>query len=184
MGSILRRSISAKGLTSVVLLSQEFAHQGFSSQGNEWSAYMLFASNYVLNELAKKPLSVKVYPFAHMYCNNLSSEHQLLPVQIPDVDPGAIPKTATFSMSAGDFLQAYTEADQYDVIASAFFVDTARNIIAYIERMYDILKPGGHLINFGPLLYHFDDNLEVRASSHSNLFHVQTQSLYRLPPLS
>jgi hypothetical protein len=36
-------------------------------------------------------------------------------------------------MSAGDFLQAYTDTEQYDIIASAFFVDTARNIIAYIE---------------------------------------------------
>eukprot|EP00730_Choanoeca_flexa_P017363 TRINITY_DN8351_c0_g1_i2.p1 TRINITY_DN8351_c0_g1~~TRINITY_DN8351_c0_g1_i2.p1 ORF type:complete len:368 (+),score=63.26 TRINITY_DN8351_c0_g1_i2:1026-2129(+) len=142
-------------------LAWDFAHRGFSSQGNEWSAYMLFASNFVLNELGGKPESVTVYPFAHMYCNNLSAKEQTHSVQIPDVDPSHIPPTAQFSMSAGDFLQAYTDEAAFDVVASVFFLDTARNIIAFIERIYHILKPGGHLINFGPLLYHFEDNMEA-----------------------
>eukprot|EP00039_Didymoeca_costata_P004083 m.71243 g.71243 ORF g.71243 m.71243 type:complete len:108 (+) comp12227_c0_seq2:831-1154(+) len=42
-----------------------------------------------------------------------------------------------------------------------FFLDTARNIIVYLETVFKILKPGGVLINLGPLLYHFDDNREA-----------------------
>jgi carnosine N-methyltransferase len=35
-------------------------------------------------------------------------------------------------------------------------MDTARNIIDYIEKIWLILKPDGYWINFGPLMYHFD----------------------------
>ena len=102
---------------------------------------------------------------------------QLRGVMIPDVDPYSLPPNAPFSMAAGDFLEVYTEPGLWDVIACAFFLDTARNIIAYFESMYKILKPGdaldqldtcspntptgGHIINLGPLLYHFDDNREA-----------------------
>ena len=39
-----------------------------------------------------------------------------------------------------------------------FFIDTANNIIEYIETIHNILKIGGLWINFGPLLYHYTDN--------------------------
>jgi hypothetical protein len=52
--------------------------------------------------------------------------------------------------------QIYTEENKWDCIASSFFLDTARNIIVYLETIWKILKPGGVLINLGPLLYHFD----------------------------
>ena len=34
-------------------------------------------------------------------------------------------------------------------------MDTAKNIIAYTETIYNILKPGGVWLNLGPLVYHF-----------------------------
>ena len=37
-------------------------------------------------------------------------------------------------------------------------MDTARNIIDYVEKIWSILKPGGYWLNFGPLLYHFSDD--------------------------
>jgi carnosine N-methyltransferase len=36
-------------------------------------------------------------------------------------------------------------------------MDTAHNIIDYVEKIWAILKPNGYWINFGPLLYHFSD---------------------------
>jgi carnosine N-methyltransferase len=35
-------------------------------------------------------------------------------------------------------------------------LDTAKNIIDYIQIIHKALKPGGLLINAGPLLYHFE----------------------------
>ena len=42
----------------------------------------------------------------------------------------------------GDFLDIYTE-QEWDCIATVFFIDTAHNIADYIERIYYILRPGG-----------------------------------------
>ncbi len=38
---------------------------------------------------------------------------------------------------------------------TCFFIDTAKNIIDYIETIHNVLKTGGVWINFGPLQYHF-----------------------------
>lgn len=37
----------------------------------------------------------------------------------------------------------------WDCVATSYFIDTAINILAYIEKIYHILKPGGHWINLG-----------------------------------
>ena len=44
-----------------------------------------------------------------------------------------------------------------DVVVTCFFLDTAHNVLDYIELIYKILKPGEYWINLGPLLYHFAD---------------------------
>ena len=37
----------------------------------------------------------------------------------------------------------------WDCVAMCFFIDTANNVIGYLERIYAILKPGRHWINLG-----------------------------------
>lgn len=37
-------------------------------------------------------------------------------------------------------------------------MDTAKNIIEYMEVIRNTLKQGGTWINIGPLLYHFEDS--------------------------
>eukprot|EP00042_Codosiga_hollandica_P045042 m.451952 g.451952 ORF g.451952 m.451952 type:complete len:458 (-) comp56923_c0_seq8:37-1410(-) len=138
-------------------LAFELASLGYCAQGNEWSAFMLMASNYVLNRCEGTHHTV-LYPWAHMYCNNRSSQDQLRAVSIPDCDPFSLPEGSLFSMAAGDFLEIYPDPDCWDVVASCFFLDTARNVLAYLECIWNMLKPGGYLVNLGPLLYHFEDN--------------------------
>jgi carnosine N-methyltransferase len=140
-------------------LAWECAKRGFCCEGNEWSVYMLLGSNFVLNS-ANHAFHTPLHPFSHVYTNNRSVDDQAREVRIPDVDTFNLPATAKFSMAAGDFLEVYTEENKWDCVASSFFLDTARNIIVYLETIWKILKPGGVLINLGPLLYHFDDNLE------------------------
>lgn len=55
------------------------------------------------------------------------------------------------------FTQVYTEDNQWDCVATCFFIDCANNVVQFIETIYKILKPGGVWINLGPLLYHFSD---------------------------
>ena len=49
----------------------------------------------------------------------------------------------------------FIKTASYDVVASCFFLDTAHNVIEYLENIWKVLKPGGVLVNLGPLLYHF-----------------------------
>ncbi|CAO3667537.1 unnamed protein product [Umbelopsis vinacea] len=141
-------------------LAYEICKRGFSCQGNEFSFYMLLSSNFILNRVSSIG-EFSIYPFIHSFSNIRDSQQQLLPIQIPDVLPSNIPPTADFSMVAGDFIEVYgdnpnNEGD-WDVVATCFFIDTAKNIIQYLEIIHKILKPGGTWINIGPLLYHFEN---------------------------
>ena len=64
------------------------------------------------------------------------------------------------SMVAGDFSEIYSRPEQHgkwNVIVSCFFIDTAHNILEYLEIMSKCLVINGYIINLGPLLYHFED---------------------------
>ncbi|CAL9194458.1 unnamed protein product [Musa hybrid cultivar] len=69
--------------------------------------------------------------------------------------------TEGFSMCAGDFVEVYNDESQeayWDAVVTCFFLDTAHNIVEYIETISKLLKTGGVWINLGPLLYHFADS--------------------------
>ncbi|XP_056146455.1 carnosine N-methyltransferase isoform X2 [Lampris incognitus] len=120
-------------------LAWEIARLGYICQGNEWSFFMLFSSNFVLNS------------------NNKKSSDQTRPISFPDVNPQDLPLDSDFSMVAGDFLEVYTEPESWDCVATCFFIDTAHNVLDYVETIWKILKPGGVWVNLGPLLYHFEN---------------------------
>merc|ERR1719343_1372937 len=63
---------------------------------------------------------------------------------------------AQLSMAAGEFLAVYEDqVNEWDAVLSCFFIDTAKNIFLYIRVLASIIRPGGYLINIGPLLYHY-----------------------------
>jgi carnosine N-methyltransferase len=65
-------------------------------------------------------------------------------------------------MCAADFLCVYGDdahAGQYDAVATVFFLDTAPNLIRYLEVIRRCLRPGGVLINVGPLLWHWENHV-------------------------
>ncbi|XP_011301595.1 UPF0586 protein C9orf41 homolog isoform X2 [Fopius arisanus] len=137
-------------------LAYEIAKRGYTCQGNEFSLFMLFASHFVLNK-CRGINSYQVHPWVHQYMNNLLAGHQTQAVSFPDVNPSDLPENAQFSMTAGDFLEVYTESNHWDCVATCFFIDCANNVVQFIETIHNILKPGGIWINLGPLLYHFSD---------------------------
>ncbi|XP_003472212.3 carnosine N-methyltransferase isoform X1 [Cavia porcellus] len=137
-------------------LAWEIAMLGYACQGNEWSFFMLFSSNFVLNRCSEIN-KYKLYPWIHQFSNNRKSADQIRPISFPDVDPHSLPSGSNFSMTAGDFQEIYSECNTWDCIATCFFIDTAHNVIDYIDTIWKILKPGGIWINLGPLLYHFEN---------------------------
>ncbi|XP_051981632.1 carnosine N-methyltransferase-like isoform X1 [Xyrauchen texanus] len=137
-------------------LAWEIAHLGYSCQGNEWSFFMLFSSNFVLNRCDGEN-SWTVYPWIHQFSNNKMASDQTRPVTFPDVNPQSLPEDSDFSMVAGDFQEVYSDPNIWDCVATCFFIDTAHNVLDYIENIWNILKPGGVWINLGPLLYHYEN---------------------------
>lgn len=109
----------------------------------------------------KKVEEFTVYPWIHQLSNVRSAEEQLRGVKIPDVWPGSLPKDAQFGCAAGDFLEiARDQEEEWDAVVTCFFMDTANNIIDYMEAIWSILKPGSYWINIGPLLYHYTGSNE------------------------
>ena len=144
-------------------LMYEIAKLGFKSQGNEFSYYMLLCSNYIFNNTTKKEEFI-LQPLIHSFSNIFNEETPFKKISIPDENLGEeLSKTDTgeMSMVAGEFCRVYRDKiNFFDSIVTCYFIDTANNIIEYIETIHNILKVGGLWINFGPLLYHYTENEE------------------------
>ncbi|EYU31244.1 hypothetical protein MIMGU_mgv1a0079961mg, partial [Erythranthe guttata] len=141
-------------------LALEISCLGFISQGNEFSYYMMICSSFILNH-SQVADEWTIYPWIHSNCNSLSDSDQLRPVSVPDIHPASAGITEGFSMCGGDFVEVYNDPSQvgvWDAVVTCFFLDTAHNIVEYIEIISRILKEGGVWINLGPLLYHFADS--------------------------
>ncbi|OCF33585.1 hypothetical protein I316_04658 [Kwoniella heveanensis BCC8398] len=165
-------------------LAMEIAARGFASQGNEFSSYMLIASDWVLNHTTHRH-SHTIYPYLHSFSNHLSTMHNLLlRVQIPDVCPSDVlgsGKGGAFSLVAGDFEEVYgpsswditppreqdegwedegrvNQRGRWGAVVTCFFLDCARNVLNYLRIIHTILEDNGVWINIGPLLWHFENS--------------------------
>lgn len=143
----------------------DICRAGFSVEGNEISYHELMASSLILNH-TEKAGQFSIAPFALNCSNHITRSDQFQTFRIPDVHPGSeLASTGQshvlghqrMSMSTGDFCVVYTQSEYmnvFDAVTTVFFIDTAPNIIRYIETVRNCLKPGGIWVNLGPLLWH------------------------------
>jgi carnosine N-methyltransferase len=143
-------------------LCAELASLGFETLGNEHSYYMLIASAFILNDISRAE-QWTIAPWVHNNNNHVNDADQLRPVFIPDIIPSdLIERTAPglLGMAAGEFTQVFKNPDykdHFDAVVTCFFIDTAHNIIEYLETLWHCLKPGGYWVNLGPLQWHWAD---------------------------
>ncbi|OAJ36046.1 hypothetical protein BDEG_20265 [Batrachochytrium dendrobatidis JEL423] len=120
-----------------------------------------------------------IYPWIHSFSNIPSAANQLQAIQIPDIlVSDHVPPTVSFSMVAGDFIQIYgapNQKDQWDVVATCFFIDTAKDLTQYLAVIKHALKPKGIWINVGPLLYHFEGNADAVEFTLEEVKHLITE---------
>ncbi|KAK4227070.1 N2227-like protein-domain-containing protein [Podospora fimiseda] len=139
---------------------------GCDTEGNEISYHQLLASSYILNCVERKE-QFEIFPWVHTFSNHLTRENQLRSYLVPDVHCATetarvqqeTGELGEMSMTAADFLCEYNKPDnkdRFDVVATVFFLDTAPNLMRYLEAIMHCLKPGGILVNIGPLLWHFE----------------------------
>lgn len=170
-GTNLRVLVPGAGLGRLVF---DLCCAGFNAEGNEISFHQLLASAYILNRVPAAN-SHTLYPWVHSFSNHKSRDSHLKCVQIPDVHPatklGSIENPGEMSMSASDFLLLYGHEDHkdtFDAVATVFFLDTAPNVIRYFETIRNCLRQGGLLVNFGPLLWHFENNAPGKHGQESD----------------
>ncbi|MCQ2819544.1 MAG: carnosine N-methyltransferase family protein [archaeon] len=141
-------------------LVYELAKLGFKAQGNEFSYYMLLCSNYILNNSSQKEQYI-LQPLIHSFSNVYSEEAPFTQIKIPDENLSEelfSSETGEMSMVAGEFIEVYkSQIASWDSIVTCFFLDTANNIIEYVETIHEILKKDGLWVNMGPLLYHYSE---------------------------
>jgi carnosine N-methyltransferase len=157
----------------------DICRAGFSVEGNEISYHELMASSLVLNH-TQSASQFTLAPFALSASNHLTRASQFQTFAIPDIHPATalatntnsnVPAHERMSMSTGDFCILYSAPDYssaFDAVATVFFIDTAPNLIRYIEAVRNCLAPGGIWINLGPLLWHQAPKSAHHSHSHSH----------------
>lgn len=157
----MRVLVPGAGLGRLVF---DLCRAGFHTEGNEISYHQLLASAYILN-YCPKARAHTLFPWVHSFSNHKTRANHLKSVAVPDLHPGttlgSTKNAGEMSMSASDFLLLYGDEahkDSFDAVATLFFLDTAPNVSRYFEAIKNCLKPGGILVNMGPLLWHFENN--------------------------
>ncbi|RYC60823.1 hypothetical protein CHU98_g5390 [Xylaria longipes] len=162
----LRVLVPGAGLGRLVF---DLCRLGYDTEGNEISYHQLLASSYILNSCDRAGRHT-IYPWIHSFSNHRSRGNQFTSYSVPDLHPqqtladttAAGGKIGTMEMCAADFLCLYGDAaheGMYDAVATVFFLDTAPNLIRYLEVIMHCLRPGGVLINVGPLLWHWENHV-------------------------
>lgn len=153
--SKLRESLDREKPLKVLLpgsglgrLGHEVASLGdFEVTVNEWSMYMNVAYRYL--ESQHVPGSFAFHPFIDGLSHHATTADLLRKVAAPNISPNP-----SVLLVEGDFNSAFhDQGGQFDIIVTHFFIDTARNLMAYFDTIKFLLKPGGKWLNLGPLLY-------------------------------
>ncbi|KAF5857024.1 hypothetical protein ETB97_006415 [Aspergillus alliaceus] len=120
---------------------------GFEVTMNEWSMYMNLAYRYLAGRSDTN--SNSFHPYIDWWSHHATTADLQRSVSFPN-------RLASRSvvLVEGDFTTVFAEdTGKYDVIVTLFFIDTARNLVSYLENIHRLLRPGGQWVNLGPLLY-------------------------------
>lgn len=136
--------------------------EGFNVEGNEISQHQLLASQFILQHQEDQG-QFTLFPWVQSFSNHLSCDDQFQKVMVPDVYCGSVlseEQRNRIHLNAAP-LTAYRNRDYanvYEAVATVFFLDTAPNLLRYMESVCNCLKPGGIWINVGPLLWNCEEN--------------------------
>ncbi|KAF4340510.1 trehalase [Fusarium beomiforme] len=121
---------------------------GFEVTVNEWSMYMNIAYRFIEANRAQNTHSF--HPFIDGWSHHATETDMTRELTFPDT---SLVSTSVVLIE-GDFTTVFDDkTGHYDVIITYFFIDTARNLMSYLDTIKKVLKPGGHWVNLGPLLY-------------------------------
>lgn len=187
-------------------LMADLVIQGYDCESNEFSYHMLIMSMYILNGGLQKNQK-RIYPFIHTFSHWKSRDDQLKPIFIPDFNfHEKLAQNDRMAMSSGSFIDCYGSNEKIrasnaysvtpamkltraqmesvvDVVITNFFIDTSPNILDYLHSISHVLVPGGLWINFGPLLYHFENDDQVETTFEVDPYTGEKTDIHEDVPL-
>ena len=133
---------------------------GYDTVAIELSSFMTLALRFLMSpSTTQQPRQHTLRPFSSWFSHSRSNDNMFRAVSFPDKVPR---EKKNFQLVEGDFLShrclpkpsgATGSTSGYDFIVTLFFIDTSVNVIATLEHIYSLLRPGGTWINLGPLLW-------------------------------
>lgn len=134
-------------------LGFELYKYGFDVEANEYIFLYSIMTDYIFNYSTKNEFYF--YPITNdSFTNKLTEESAFKKIIFPDVDINKY--KGKMKLNVGDFISLYkNKNNMFDCVITCFFIDTAHNIIEYIEIISNLLKKNGIWINLGPLSYHW-----------------------------
>lgn len=102
---------------------------------------MNVAYRYITSVEASRANHSTIYPYVDWWSHQPTTAELHRPVTFPtkSVD------TSSVVLVEGDFTTAFNNPSDrgcFDVVVTLFFIDTARNILTYIETIHRLLRPG------------------------------------------
>ena len=132
----------------------EIAKLGHNVECNDYSYFNCAFCKYLFNYAKKDEFTFA--PLIRCFSNYLTEASIFRRYSFPCDDLSRPEGAGDIHMSPGDFVAIYKDQkEKYDCVITCFFIDTAKNVIEYIDVIYNCLKKGGIWINFGPLSYHW-----------------------------
>lgn len=161
---------------------------GFDTTSNELSPYMNLAFRFLISRSSTPRVHEHtVHPFGHWFSHQRANNNLFRSVTFPDALPALVP-ISRLRHEESDFLDLLSVKDGYDFIVTHYFIDTAHNIIATLQKVYSLLKRGGIWINLGPLLWMSNAQATMELSLEEVLklsgmvgFEVQERSRRTIP---
>ncbi|KAF8465935.1 N2227-like protein-domain-containing protein, partial [Kalaharituber pfeilii] len=154
----------------------EIAGMGFEVTGVEWSFYVASLAHFV-GSAPVAPSSEdgkhELYPYIEWWSHHITTANMTRAAKFP-FDRAHLPPPVSSAHKSNDapplpkshpahrvtlleedftLLHQDGEFESYDAIVTLFFLDTAQNIVQYIKKIHEYLKPGGFWVNLGPFLY-------------------------------
>ena len=122
---------------------------------------MNLAYRYLTSASSTTRFSNTIHPFIDWWSHQPSTSELQRQISFPDIPINPL----SVRLVEGDFNTAFQrneDENSFDAIVTLFFIDTARNLVSYLENIHRLLKNpaktstddnAGLWLNVGPLLY-------------------------------
>ncbi|KAI0697442.1 N2227-domain-containing protein [Cytidiella melzeri] len=143
-------------------LAWDISELGFDTTAVEMSYFMTLAFRFLCSPSYTSRTDQHIlHPYSYWFSHQRDTEKVLRGVSFPDSIPNL---SSRMQLVEGDFLEHRAPAGGYDYVVTLFFIDTSLNVISTLEHIYSLLRPGGHWINLGPLLWPGGSQARVELS--------------------